>query len=309
MKTFICVAECGSPSRASDRLRIAQPALSRQIKLLEHEIGVPLFDRHVRGMELTEAGTELLRRVSGVIRQLELTVQDVQSLHSEVTGNVALALMPTISTVFAARLVDRVARDLPDVSLRIREGYSVELLTWIQRGDVDISFLYGPPSDLHIRTRELLHEEVVLISPPGTLDGVGPQVEFDTVEPLPLVLPGRPYALRHLIESMAKKAGHTIDVPYEVDSYCAIKSMVMSGIGHSFLPPASLKTEIDRGLIEARSVGQGGLWRQLVLGVPSQRPNTRAADAVLSLLLDEIAMMIDSGEWQARPGADLRDRI
>ncbi|WP_136659739.1 LysR family transcriptional regulator [Nitratireductor sp. XY-223] len=309
LKTFICVAESGSLSRASDRMRIAQPALSRQIKLLEHEVGVPLFDRHVRGMELTEAGSELLRRVSGVIRQLELTMQDVQSLHSEISGNVALALMPTVSTVFATRLVERTARELPEVSLRIREGYSVDVLTWIQRGDVDIAFLYGPSSDLHIRTKELLHEEVVLISPPGSLEGVGPQLGFDAVEKLPLVLPGRPYALRHLVESTAKKAGHTINVPYEVDSYWAIKSMVMSGLCHSFLPPASLKAELDQDLLKARSIGSGGLWRQLVLGVPSQRPNTRAADAVLELLLDEIASMIASGEWQAQPGADLRERI
>lgn len=309
LKTFICVAESGSLSRASDRMRIAQPALSRQIKLLEHEVGVPLFDRHVRGMELTEAGTELLRRVSGVIRQLELTMQDVQSLHAEISGNVALALMPTISAVFAARLVRRISRELPQVSLRIREGYSVDVLTWVQRGDVDIAFLYGPSSDLHISTKELLHEEVVLISPPGSLDGAAPQPGFDLIETLPLVLPGRPYALRHLVESTAKKAGHTINVPYEVDSYWAIKSMVMSGIGHSFLPPASLKTELEQGLMEARSVGSGGLWRQLVLGVPSQRPNTRAADAVLDLLLDEIATMIADGDWQAQPGADLRDRI
>ncbi|MCP4316312.1 MAG: LysR family transcriptional regulator [Hyphomicrobiales bacterium] len=131
MKTFICVAECGSLSRASDRLRIAQPALSRQIKLLEHHVGVPLFDRHIRGMELTEAGSELLRRVSGVVRQLETTMQDIQSTHAEISGNVALAVMPTIAMVIAARLVSRVARELPQVTLRIREGYSVDIIEWM----------------------------------------------------------------------------------------------------------------------------------------------------------------------------------
>ncbi|MGB1960803.1 MAG: LysR family transcriptional regulator, partial [Candidatus Puniceispirillaceae bacterium] len=60
LKTFICVAETGSLSAASDRLRLAQPALSRHIKLLEHEIGVQLFERHVKGMTLTEPGGEFL---------------------------------------------------------------------------------------------------------------------------------------------------------------------------------------------------------------------------------------------------------
>ena len=63
LRTFLRVAEVGSLSQASDRLRLAQPALSRQIKMLENEIGVPLFARHGRGMKLTEAGRQLLERI------------------------------------------------------------------------------------------------------------------------------------------------------------------------------------------------------------------------------------------------------
>lgn len=308
LKTFICVAECGSLSRASDRLRIAQPALSRQIKLLEHQVGVPLFDRHVRGMELTEAGSQLLDRVTGVIRQLELTMQDVRSMHLEVGGNVAVGLLPTVSTLVATRLLERVSRELPKVSLRLREGHSTDVIEWIQRGDVDISFLYGPSGDLHIRSRELLHEEIALISPVGSLDDVNGQIGFDRVETLPLALPVPPAALRHLVENAARKAGHTINVAHEVDSYGIMKSLVMDGVCHSFLPAASVRVEQSCAQLEVRKLTSGGLWRQLVLGIPSQRPTTRAADAVLDILLDEIAEIIAAGDWAAQPGADIRDR-
>ncbi len=305
LKTFICVAESGSLSRASDRLRIAQPALSRQIKLLEHQVGVPLFDRHIRGMELTEAGSDLLRRVSGVVRQLETTMQDIQSTHSEISGNVALALMPTIAMVIASRIVARVSEELPQVSLRIREGYSVDIIEWMQRGDVDISFLYGPASDLHLRCRDLLREELVFISPPGVLNRKDKLISFDRVATLPLVVPGRRYALRRLLETNAKSAGVTLTIAYEVDSYFATKSMVMSGIGHSFLPRASVMDDIASGAMEARSIEPDGLWRDVVLGLPQERANTRAAAAVVEILTREVSDMIESGAWAAKPGPDL----
>ena len=305
LKTFICVAESGSLSRASDRLRIAQPALSRQIKLLEHQVGVPLSDRHIRGMELTEAGSDLLRRVSGVVRQLETTMQDIQSTHSEISGNVALALMPTIAMVIASRIVSRVAEELPQVTLRIREGYSVDIIEWMQRGEVDISFLYGPASDLHLRCRDLLREELVFISPPGVLNRKDKFISFNRVATLPLVVPGRRYALRRLLESNAKKAGVSLSIAYEVDSYFATKSMVMSGICHSFLPRASVMDDIASGALEARSIQPDGLWRDVVLGLPQERANTRATTAVVDILTREVGDMIESGAWAATPGPDL----
>ncbi|MFC7555479.1 LysR family transcriptional regulator [Pseudoroseomonas wenyumeiae] len=79
MRTFKAVAELGSLSKASDRLRIAQPALSRHIKLLEHELRTELFIRNGRGMQLTSAGCMLLERTAGLVRQMEQVRDDIQS--------------------------------------------------------------------------------------------------------------------------------------------------------------------------------------------------------------------------------------
>ncbi len=80
LKTFVLIGELGSLSKVSDRIRIAQPALSRQMRLLQEEVGVPLLARHRLGLRLTEAGEEMLRRVSGVIRQLDQAFEDVRTL-------------------------------------------------------------------------------------------------------------------------------------------------------------------------------------------------------------------------------------
>jgi DNA-binding transcriptional LysR family regulator len=79
LRTFSCVAELGSLSKASDTLRVAQPALSRQIKLLEHELRADLFTRNGRGMVLTDAGRLLLARTAGIVRQIDQIRDDIQS--------------------------------------------------------------------------------------------------------------------------------------------------------------------------------------------------------------------------------------
>src|SRR3954453_9193829 len=78
LKTFSCVAELGSLSKASDRLRITQPAVGRQIKLLEHELRAELFTRNGRGMVLTEASQRLLARTAGMVRQRAQIRADIQ---------------------------------------------------------------------------------------------------------------------------------------------------------------------------------------------------------------------------------------
>src|SRR6267142_2910421 len=86
LRTFRAVAELGSLSKAADRLRAAQPALSRQIKLLEHELRVELFVRNGRGMLLTEAGRLLLARTSGIVRQIDQIRDDIQSAKGPPSG-------------------------------------------------------------------------------------------------------------------------------------------------------------------------------------------------------------------------------
>jgi len=305
LKTFICVAETGSLSAASDRLRLAQPALSRHIKLLEHEIGVQLFERHVKGMTLTEPGGEFLGRVSGLIRQLEQSVEDIRSTDEEVKGNVAIGLMPSVNTVFAIRLVERVRHELPEVTLRVVEGYSGHLIEWLQRGDLDISFLYGPAADLHLRCREILSEDIGLVSPPGSLPELGPKIRIADVAHLPLVLPSRPHGIRVLVDNAASKAGVSLNIALRGDAFWVLKSLVMEGSYHAFIPLSAVTEEVKTGALEARTFVSPLIRRQLVMAMPPDRSNTRATDAVINILSSEIAAMIEEGVWKADPDKNL----
>src|ERR1700733_11994985 len=121
LANFVRIAELGSVSRAGDRLRIAQPALGRPTGLLEEEIGAPLFARHRRGINLTEAGEELRARLVGPLRQIEQVFEDVRTLSHTVGGNVAVGMAPTTSYVLSGPLARSVVAHAPNVSLRVVE--------------------------------------------------------------------------------------------------------------------------------------------------------------------------------------------
>ena len=297
LRTFREVAEAGSLSRAADRLHLAQPALSRQIRLLEAEVGVPLFARHGRGMQLTEAGSALLERIDGPVRQLEGAVAEVRSLAGAVSGQVALGMMPTISSVLAGPLARRVARDHAGISLRIVEGYTGHLIEWVQRGVTDATLLYGPAPALHLRVTPLLIEEMVLVGAAG--GGIGPQpVPFVDLAGQRLVLPSRQHGLRRIVEAAAGRAGIALNVAFEADSFGVLKELVESGLGQAVLPRSAIRVEEAAGRLRVAPLVRPVPRREVVLALPPDRVPSRAVTVVLGLLEQEVALRAAAGDWR-----------
>jgi LysR family nitrogen assimilation transcriptional regulator len=300
LRSFIMVAESGSLSRASDRLRLAQPALSRQIRLLEDEIGFCLFVRTARGMQLTEHGAALLKRVSGLIKQLDDSVDDVRSLATEPTGRVVLGCIPTASNVVAGRIAVRVSQELPHVSLRIVEGYAGHIIDWLHRGDIDLAILYGPASDLHLRVQDVMFEELFLVGRADDTPEV-PELPVSALGDLVLVLPSRPHGLRLVVEAAAAKASTALHVKYEADSFRVMKDIVAAGLGHTILPLSAFYREPNEGLYRITRLVKPRISRQLVMALPARRIDTKATVAVCDLVKEEIHSMIASGEWRIMP--------
>ncbi|MBP0464415.1 LysR family transcriptional regulator [Roseomonas sp. PWR1] len=298
LRTFREIAEAGSLSRAADRLRIAQPALSRQIRLLEAEAGLALFTRHGRGMDLTEAGRELLARVAGPMRQLERAVVEVRALAGTVAGQVALGMMPTVAAVLAGPLARRVAARHPEVSLRVVEGYTGHLVEWLQRGATDATLLYGPATDFHLPVEPLFAEPLVLVGPPGS--GLRAEVPVTLADAArhPLVLPSRPHGLRAIVEAAAGRARLALSLRHEADSFLVLKDLVECGLGFAILPRSAIRREEAEGRLLVAPIHRPVVRRQVVLARPPDRSPGRATRAVLDLLLEEVRARAHDGAWQ-----------
>ena len=300
LRTFSCVAELGSLSKASDTLRVAQPALSRQIKLLEHELRAELFTRNGRGMVLTDAGRLLLARTAGIVRQLDQVRDEIQSAGGPPSGRVVLGLVPTVSCVISARLARRTVDRYPGISLCIVESYSGHLMEWLHRGEMDLALIYGPSSDLHLSVQSLGRDPIVAVGPRGSGLAQKKQVEIGWLLKQRLVLPSHSHGLRALIEQAAAKKKLKLDVKLEADSFRVLTSLVEEGLGYTLLPPSSVRHEVADGRLEAAAIAKPAPMRELTLASPIDHPGSTAITLVSELLRDELIACREEGLWDIR---------
>lgn len=300
LRTFSCVAELGSISKASDTLRVAQPALSRQIKLLEHELRAELFTRNGRGMVLTDAGRLLLARTSGIVRQIDQVRDEIQSAGGPPSGRVVLGLVPTVSCVLSARLARRTVDRYPGISLRIVESYSGHLMEWLHRGEMDLALIYGPSGDLHLTVQSLGRDTIVAVGPRGSGLAQRKQVDIGWLLRQRLVLPSHSHGLRALIEHAAAKKKLKLDVKLEADSFRVLTSLVEEGLGYTLLPPSSVRNEVAAGRLETAAISKPAPMRELTLASPIDHPGSTAIALVTELIRDEIIACREDGLWDIK---------
>lgn len=290
LRTFVHVAELGSLSKAADRLRIAQPALSRQMRMLEDELKVPLFTRHGRGMVLTSSGEVLLARAVAVLRDMEAARADVAAESGVVRGQVVLGTPPSLGTRLSAPLVERFLNQHPQVFIRIVPAFSGYLLDWLQRGEIDLAVMYEPEVRQNLRIEPLISETLFLIGGRGSRRKR--RVSLATALRHRLILPGPQQGLRRLVERAARKLDRTLDIPVEADSVQTMKDLVARGLGWTILPLAAVRDEVAAGSLSASPISAPQLTRTLVIAESLSRQTTHAVRLFRDTLRDEVQDMV-----------------
>jgi DNA-binding transcriptional LysR family regulator len=309
LRTLIHVAELGSLSKAADRLHIAQPALSRQIRLLEEELGVRLFDRHGRGMVMTAEGQDVLRHALRVMAELEEIRATVADGDAPLRGHVSIGMPPTAADILSEPLVAAFRETHPDATLRIVSAYSGYLLDWMHRGEIDAAILYDPKSARTLRVQPLLEEALFLIGPAGA--GLSPEtpVDFGDLEGVRLLLPSAGHGLRAILDRCAAERGFALSVPVEADSYSTLKDLVRAGHGSTILPRAPIHRELAAGELCAAPLTNPVPLRRLVLSYPTDRPVARLARFAGQVIAAKVGAMVEGGVWPGRLPDAAGDRI
>ena len=296
LRTFNCVAELGSLSKGSDTLRVAQPALSRQIKLLEHELRAELFSRNGRGMILTETGRLLFTRTAGIVRKIDQIRDDIQSSQGPPSGRVVLGLVRGLSCVRSARFARPCVETFPGMSLRIVESHSGHLVEWLHRGEMDLAIIYGWSADLHLTVQNLGRDHIVTVEPRGCGLSRKKQVDIGWLLRQRMVLPSHSHGLRALIEHAAVRKNIKLNVQLDADSFRVLTSLFEEGLGFALLPPLSIRDEIADGWLEIVAISRP-LARELMIASPIDAPTSIATTAITALLRDEVGACRKEGLW------------
>lgn len=298
LKTLIHVAELGSVSKAANRLGIAQPALSRQIRLMEEELKAPLFVRHGHGMVLTELGRQVLQPAGGALACLDEIVKLAHQGQHSFRGRVRFGMTPTVAEIMSVPLAKRVRAEHPGLSLCLSSAFSGHLLDWLKREEIDCCVSYDPQVTGAVRTQPLLTEALMLVGNAASGLSENAPVPFSDLSGESMVLPSPLHGLRRIIDQCASKAGITIAPTLEADSFGAMIDLVCAGFGMTILPAAPLYHRIRHGELKVSKLINPEPSRRVVMIYPADRsisPATRYAGESFAKLA---ATLVEDGIWK-----------
>lgn len=240
LKYFVTVADELSFSRAAVRLCISQPALSRQIKNLEDELGVVLFLRQYDGLTLTEAGKYFLEQAKDILHRSYVAVQTLKAHYTNTDEPLVIGYIPTILQTFLGKALHSFGHNYPEVAVRLQEMPPSEQVRALRNGLIDIAFMGNPPSELDEEftvkcvkkvpiaallpdTHPLAHESSINLASLATEKFIGMSEEL---------FPGRNARIR----DVGRCAGFMPNLQLFADSHASMIALVAARQGVAIMP-------------------------------------------------------------------------
>ncbi|MFN3312600.1 MAG: LysR family transcriptional regulator [Hyphomonas sp.] len=238
LEYFLRVAELGSINKAAVDLRVSQPALSRNVSLLEHEMGTTLFHRSRGGVTLTEPGKLLYENVRPLLRHFTTLKEQVGELAK---GNVAIGLPPSWRNIVSLRFAELLLTEFPDIKVRINEAVSHALREQLADGSLDICVA---PADSSVsgsfRQTRLVSDPMVLVGGPDSGLDETDVVALADLDGLPMIIPSRPNIMRAKIEHELARMGLDLKVAIETDTLNLCLDLAARGAGYTVVPRCAL---------------------------------------------------------------------
>ncbi len=298
LEYFVRVAELGSFTRAAIALDVAQPALSRQVRLLEVELRQNLLTRNGRGALPTEAGKLLLAHGRGILHQVERAREELGRIRGSLAGRVAVGLPPSLARILTVPLTRAFRAELPDATISISEGLSVAMQESLVAGRLDIAVLYNAQPTAETEIAPLLEEDLVLVRrrPPGLPEDPPPgPVTLQAVSQLPLVIPSRPNAIRMNVESEMANLGCRLKIALEIDGVSAILDLVADGAGCAVLSRHAVANSIRPSAFTVQAIHEPLLRTKVSLATSSLRPATLTQQTTLALIRQTVGKIVKIG--------------
>lgn len=283
LNCFVRVAELGSFTKAALALNVAQPALSRQVRLLEVELRQNLLIRNGRGATLTDAGRLLLEHGRGILHQVERAKEEMGRVRGALAGRVALGLPPSLAKRLTVPLIRAFREHMPQASLSVSEGLSTNMQEWLGTGRLDIAIVYSASTRSDIELHPMAEEPLVLIRRLGRASEGG-SISLRQLSKEPLIMPSRPNAIRMYVENQMAQAGFKANVVLEIDGISAILDLVLDGLGSAVLSTQALASHEHRDQFEVLTTTHPELRPMLQLATSALRPSTLTQMAALDLI-------------------------
>ncbi|GAA5237119.1 LysR family transcriptional regulator [Verticiella sediminum] len=303
LRSFLTVARERNFTRAAALLHIAQPPLSLRIRELEEDIGVRLFERSTRHVDLTPAGVAFQQRVTELLMLLDRAVEDARRAHDGLTGTLRIGYTGRASHAVLPQLIGELRLKLPDVRLDlVGPGSSGPLAAELLRGNVDVALCFLPVQGESVRTRSLSEVEFVVALPATHRLASRAKVPIKVLREEPFVAypADQGLRLREAVDDECERAGFLPRVVKEASTSQVLLCLVAAGTGVAIIPREIQDLDAIEGVVcreiepQPRRLAHGIAWRE-------DNPNP----ALRRLLeLDAVSVGIRPAGGRLPPGTD-----
>jgi DNA-binding transcriptional LysR family regulator len=284
LRLFRAVAEHEGISRAAEAIGISQPAVSRAVKDLEREVGIPLIEHVGRRVVLTEAGlllADYAARIFALSAEAQVALDALRGIEG---GELAIAASTTIGVYLLPRLLGSFHQQYPGVSLSLDVGNTAHALDQLRRGSVDVALIEGGIDGDDLVVERCQVDELVLITSPShpfaRVGGIDPESLTHT----PFLIRERGSGTRFVVEQSLAQRGVRLAVTIELSNTEAIKQAVMSELGVSIVSRLTIERERRDHTLAVINLHELTITRWLMIAWRRHYRPTAAAGAFLELL-------------------------
>ena len=251
---FTVVAQELNITRAAEKLNMSQPPLSNQIKALEEELGVQLFIRGKRRLELTEEGGLLLRRAVQIQELADKTRQEIASLREGMTGVIYLSMVEGRAPFLAARWIAGFREEFPLVRYNLWNGSSDDVLDRLHKGLADLAVIAAPYDTEHLEGFPVGREPwIAMLHPDHPLaQPIGDTIPLSSLAGEPLIVPSRKSRM-DAIRRWFGEVGVEPHILCEMSNYMDAAALTSQGVGISIFPQT---VDVSNGLVVSKVVVQ-----------------------------------------------------
>jgi LysR family transcriptional regulator, low CO2-responsive transcriptional regulator len=253
MRVFTAVARYRSFTHAARELHLTQPAVSQQIKLLEQEAGLPLFEHIGRTIQVTAAGEELLRYATQITDLLREATEALAAMRGLKRGVLKLGAVST-AKYFAPSLLSAFAPAYPEVSIRFVVGNREEVVRLLASNEIDLVIMGRPPRELETVAAPFAKHPLVIIASPDHLLVGKRRMALKQLAGENFVIREAGSGTRAAMEHVFKEHGVLYRTSMEVSSNETIKQAVMAGMGISFISKHTVALELSTGRLATLNV-------------------------------------------------------
>jgi DNA-binding transcriptional LysR family regulator len=289
LQVFLAVAQCMSFSEAAAHLHLTQPTISHHIKVLERELGAPLFERTGNGLRLTEAGSLLVPRARRLVHDAIKIQQVIESLDERVAGHLRIACSSAtgkyVLPLFAARFHER----HPDITVSVVRCAPPDVVAGLLGGSTDLGVISNEADTAGMECQEFFNDHIILIVPPRHPWAVRPCVEPSELVDVPLIIREPTSGTRRALLTQLGQHNILVDdlnVFLEVGNSEAIIKTVEAGFGVSFVSRLAAAWALELGTVVEVPLAGCELHRTVYVARPEMQAAHRAVDAFWGFVHD-----------------------